>query len=404
MSHFSVPSENRILRILMGMQFAHMVDFVILMPLGPMLMKKFGIEATQFSFLAATYTFAAGLSGLFSSTFLDRFDRKKALLVVMAGFIVSTAACGFATDFWTLLSGRLLAGIFGGLTNTLVMSIIGDAIPYERRGRATGRVMSAFSVASVAGIPIGLYLATQYNWTTPFLLLSVMTVLLLLFTWFYMPSMRGHIPEIKSVKNPLQELAESWRLFIDPAHLRALSLTMALMLSGFSVIPFVSTYLVFNLGFPEKNLSFIFLFGGLVTFFSSRIVGFLSDKYGKHKTFMIMGALAMIPVLTLTNLHTSSMWAILTVTTFFFVFNNGRMVPAMTMITQTVTDSRRGRFMSLNTTVQHLTTSLATVIAGQIVFQPYEGAALQHYPFAGFFSVTFAMLAVWIGYRLKVNS
>jgi len=388
----------------MGMQFAHMVDFVILMPLGPMLMKKFGIAATQFSVLAATYTFAAGVSGLFSSTFLDRFDRKKVLLVVMPGFIISTAACGFATDFWTLLAGRLLAGIFGGLSNTLVMSIIGDAIPYERRGRATGRVMSAFSVASVAGIPIGLYLATQYNWTTPFLLLSAMTVLLLLFTWFYMPSMRGHIPEIKSVKNPIQELAESWRLFIDPVHLRALSLTMALMLSGFSVIPFVSTYLVFNLGFPEKNLSFIFLFGGLATFFSSRIVGFLSDKYGKHKTFMIMGALSMIPVLALTNLHTSAIWAILTVTTFFFIFNNGRIVPAMTMITQTVTDSRRGRFMSLNTTVQHLTTSLATVIAGQIVFQPYEGAALQHYPFAGLFSVTFALLAVWIGYRLKINS
>lgn len=400
MSHFSLKKENQLIRILTAVQFAHMVDFVLLMPLGPTLMRVFEINPGQFSVLVSAYTFAAGISGFISSTFLDRFDRRSALIFVVTGFTLGTAACGFSWDYWTLLLGRILAGTFGGLTNTMVFSIIGDVVPYERRGNATGKIMSAFAVGSIAGIPTGLYIAHQYTWNTPFILLAAISVLVILFSMIYLPSMKLHL---EGEKEP-EKGYHIWKVLNGWSGVRALSLTGVLMMAGFSIIPFVSPYLVRNLGLPEEHITYIFLFGGLATFFTSRLIGYLSDRYGKHKVFVTMSILSVFPIVAITNLHTHYELWMYVATTFFFIFMNGRIVPAMAMVTQTVEGQYRGRFLSLNTTIQHISTGVGALISGQIVQEAFPNGPLKMYPVAGLLSVALALLGAWLGWHLAVQN
>ncbi len=390
-------NEKVLLLILAAVQFTHILDFMIVMPLGPQFIRVFGISTAEFGFLISVYTFSAGISGLSVALFIDRFDRKRVLLFSYAGFTVGTLLCALAPTYAFLVAARLLAGAFGGVTSSMTLAIVGDVIPVARRGSAMGKIMAAFSLASIAGIPIGLFLANRWDWHAPFFMLVGLGVFIGLVGWYFLPSLRSHLVPGEERRNAFREMQS---LLSHPNHLRALSLTVLMTFSGFMVIPYISPYLVANSGLTEAQLPFIYLIGGFCTFFSMPLFGKLGDRFGLLRVFTIMSLLTIVPIAVLTNLPVVPLGAALAVTTLFMVISSGRMVPGMAMVTSSPASRVRGSFMSVNSAAQQFSTSLAAFTAGLVLHQTASGE-FSGYPRVGLLSMLFLILSVVVARGLR---
>src|SRR5450759_1578109 len=259
--------ERYLLLTLAGIQFSHILDFMIMMPLGPILIKAFGIGTHEFGLLVASYSFSAALSGLFAATFIDRFERKRLLLAVFGLFGLATLACGLAPGYATLLIARGLAGACGGVMGAMVQTIVGDVIPFARRAKAGGIVSTAFSLSTVAGVPLSLWLANHFQWRAPFILVAILTLLFIIVGARILPELRYHISGKKRA-HPFSAMFEVLR---DPNHLRALLFSALIIFSGFTVIPYITIYAVGNVGISLHNIPFIYLAGGAATLVLSLI-------------------------------------------------------------------------------------------------------------------------------------
>jgi predicted MFS family arabinose efflux permease len=392
--------EHRLVLILAGVQFTNIMDFMVLMPLGPQLMRVLHIGPGEFSFLVAAYTLSASAAAFLTGLYIDRFDRKRALILLYTGFALSTLLCGLATGYATLLAGRLLAGTFGGVCGAAVFAVIGDAVPAERRGSATGTVSTAFAISAIAGVPTGLFLATAFSWRAPFLLLAVLSVLILAGIVRLVPTMRGHVDASSGDAGPLHR---SRSILRDANHRWALALPATMVFGGFSVIPFLSPYAVANVGLKEADLPYIYFFGGLATAFTSRYIGRISDRHGKRETFAAVAGLSVIPILIITNLPPVPVWALVACTTLFTVLISGRVVPAMALVTASAQPRVRGGLMSFNSALQHLSSGLASLSAGRIIGQAETGA-LTRYWAVGLIAVACTLLAIGISRRIKAVS
>lgn len=391
-------NERILLLVLAAVNFTHIMDFMIMMPLGPQLMRTFGIGPTEFGWLVSAYTLTAGVSGFAAAFFMDRFDRKKLMLFIYAGFVLGTLACALASSYPTLMAARILTGVFGGIIGALVFAIVGDAIPMERRATAMGFVMSGFAMASVLGIPFGMYIATHFNWTAPFSFLAFAGVVVWFAVNWFVPSMNAHI----KVKLEGESRFKHLQLILsNPNQLLALSLMACLMLGQFLVVPFISPSLVANVGFREDQLFLVYLFGGAVSFFASPIAGRLADRFGKKRIFYIFSVLNAPFLLGITLLGPSPLWLVLVFTSIFFIFTTARNIPATTLITGTVTPQQRGSFMSINTCVQQLSAGLGSLVAGQIVQRDAQNH-LTHYPIAGAIGMAFALISMLVAWKLVV--
>ncbi len=393
------PSRERFfLLTLAGIQFSHILDFMIMMPLGPILMKDFGIGTHEFGLLVASYSFSAAISGLLAATFVDLFERKRLLLIGFVLFGLSTLACGLANNYTSLMVARGLAGIFGGIMGALVQTMIGDAIPYVRRARASGMVSIAFSIATVAGVPLSLWLANHFSWRTPFFMIAGLSLVFVFVGFRILPELRQHLEE----KKRAHLFSDIFSVLADPNHLRALLFSALLIFSGFTVIPYITVYAVGNVGISQLDLPIIYLFGGSATFISARFMGHWADKYGKANVYRWAASAAMIPLLILTNIGAVPLWVWVMCTTCFFVLISGRMIPGMALITSAAQPNLRGTFMSLNGTVQSVAMGLATTLAGFLITVDASGK-MQGYPLVGLVAITANLAAIWFVAKLVVH-
>jgi DHA1 family inner membrane transport protein len=393
--HHELPKSRELMTLvaLAAVQFTHILDFMIIMPLGAQLMRVFQISPAQFSHLVASYGMSAAVSGLAGGFVLDRFDRKRSLLILYACFGVATFACGFAPSHHALLAARIAAGAFGGLSGAMVTAMIGDIIPPARRGRAMSVVMAAFPVASVLGVPAGLILAGIYGWHAPFFLLGACAVLNLVIASFAIP----HLSTAVHHNNPLQQMRE---IVTHGIHLRAFALSTVLVMAGGCIIPFLAPSLVANLGISEADLPKAYAVGGLATLFSTPLVGALSDRFDRLHLLTIISVGAAAVVLVLTNLGPSSLVVACAIMAFFMVTMSGRFAPAMAMVTNAVDARYRGGFMSVNSALQQAASGFGSVLAGVFVTTG-PGGHLLGYPVLGVVSIGFFALTVIFAARLK---
>jgi predicted MFS family arabinose efflux permease len=385
--------EWLLILVLSAVQFTHILDFVIMMPLGPQFKKDLHLSDQWFGFLVSAYAFSAALAGLLAAWFIDRFDRKRALLGLYAGFTLGTLCCAAAPNYAFLLAARALTGAFGGVVAACILAIVGDAFPGMRRGRAMGAIMSAFSVAAIVGIPAGLYLANLLNWRAPFAALACLGAAVLVLVGFVLPSMRGHLERGRSRVN-------LWTIFLEPTHLRAYLLTTALVLSSFMIAPYLASYLVSNTGRTEAELPYVYFCGGLATLVTMTYFGWLSDRFGKLTIFRWLALSTLATILLVTNLPVVELATTLTISTLFMVVSSGRMVPAMALITASSAPGNRGSFLSVNASVQQAGAGLAAVLGGLVLGQGPNGE-MTGFPIVGGLACVATVLSIWLAGRLR---
>ena len=390
--------ERVIVVLLAGLNFTHILDFMIMMPLGNYLMPQFNISPRQFSFLVSAYSISAAVSGFVAAFVVDRFDRKKVLILCYIGFLLGTIACGFAPTYNLLFVSRILAGIFGGVIGAQVFSIIADLFAYERRGAAMGSVMSAFAVASILGVPFSLYLTNIFHddWHIPFLLVGAVGIILIPLIIKYIPAMKDHISQAEKKEQPLVILG---KVLQTPAQRSALIFSCLLMMGHFLIIPFINPYLEFNKGFSKDLTPMIYLVGGIASLIAAIFLGRIADKKGKLPVFSISVFLSLFMVVLITRMPTVPFSVVLVFFAVWFVFATGRAVTAQAMISEVVKPEQRGSFMSFNGSVQQLGTSIASVVAGLVVIKDKAGK-IQHYEWLGYLSIIVLIASLLLGRHL----
>ncbi len=377
------------------------MDFMIMMPLGPNLISTFGITPSDFGLLVSSYSISAFISGIVTTFIINKFDRKDYLMRVFIGFLIGTFACGLAPTYITLLIARFATGLFGGVLGAIILAIVSDAIPFERRGQAMGFIMAAFSLASVAGVPFGIFIAThtkQYTflgWHAPFLLLAILGIPVYFLVSKFVPRQSK---ELQLAASQMDVMKNIKAIFNNKNNLLALSFGVVMMMGHFCIIPFLSPYMVSNVGMREEDLPLIYLVGGGVTIFTSPLIGKLADKFGKLIVFISLALVYVIPVYLITNLGPHPLYMVLTLSAVFFIFS-GRFIPMQAMVTGAVDPKIRASFMSFNSSIQQLANGVAAFFAG-IVVTTVDGK-LVNYEVLGYFSVGMALLSVFIATRLR---
>ena len=355
-------------------------------------MPAFEINPEQFSYIVASYSISACVSGLIAMFFVDRFDRKKIVMFAYTGFLIGTFCCGIAPNYWLLMLSRIVAGLFGGILGAQVLSIVSDSFSYEHRGKAMGFLFSAFSFASVIGVPLSLVLAHKFGWHTPFFLIVGLGSIILFCITKYLPSFTEHITT-KSLRASPFEIIKN--IILNKLNLTGFALSATLMLGHFVIIPFLNPYMEHNVGFDETERNLVYIVGGLLTIFSAPLAGKLADKYGKHKTFTAFALLSLIPIYLVTNLTPMPYYYALVITGIWFILSSSRNIPAQALVSNIVPPHQRGSFQSFNSCITSMFVGLASLIAGKIVTQDATGK-LHNYNVAGYLSIAVVLIALMI--------
>lgn len=398
MYNLSVRHERRLLWLLALTQFTVIVDFMVMMPLGPQIMGHFAVSPAAFATLVSAYSWCSGISGLFAATYIDRFDRRKMLLVVYGLFALSNLMCAIAPTFGLLVVARSFAGLTGGVLTALILTIVSDVIPAVRRGAATGVVMTAVSLAAVAGVPAGVLLGAHFGWSMPFFLLVVMSVLIWAVGAKLVPSINQHLAQTRPGLN--QVLPQLWRLISLPKHMTAFALMFIVMASHMMVVPFIAPMLVANHDVPPAQLSWLYMAGGAAMFFTARLSGRLADRYGKKRVFRIVALVSAIPILFMTHMPSIPYIALLLFFPCFMVCMNARFVPLQALFTTVPDPVERGAFLSANGAVQSLGMGFGAWVGGFMLTSAADGK-IEGYGTIGWVATAMIVIAVlWVG-RVK---
>ena len=378
-----------------AIQFTTVLDFMVIMPLAPQFTRVFGLSAQQFGWLISAYTFAAAVAGIVASVFIDRFERKRLLLVIYVGFVAAAIVTAAAQNLPMLLLARALAGVFGGVLYGVIFTVIGDTIPEARRGRATGVVMTSFAVSTVAGVPIALLLSNAFNWRAAFVLVAASGAINAWIARKTLPNV-AHAPATAAgeVRHDGSTWTEFRRTLTFPNHLRAFIFTFLMMISGFMVIPYISLYITSNIGLPEAQLPLVYLAGGVATFFTARWFGRWADRAGKRQAYRWIALASIVPLLAITHAPALPLFATLIVAVMFFVFVSGRMVPGMAVVTSAARPGGRGAFMTLNGAVMQIGSGCAATLSGALI-QRLQSGALLHYNWVGWIAAIATLIAIW---------
>jgi len=372
-------SERKLIFLIGAVQFVNVLDFMMVMPLGPDFARALDVPTSSIGLVGGSYTAAAAVSGLVGALFLDRFDRRHALAAALFGLVLATAAGGLAVDLPTLIAARVAAGAFGGPATASALAIIADVVPPERRGRAMGAVMGAFSVASVLGVPAGLELARLGGWQLPFFAVAALGAVVGVLALTQLPSFTGHLHARSSFPPALGTAARapaSRLAFLRrPTVLLSLASTSLAMVSTFSLVPNLSTYWQFNFGYPREQLGLLYLAGGAVSFLTMRLAGVASDKFGPART-TLLGNVMFAGVVYVSFIAPQRGIPVILHFAAMMVTNSFRMIPMQALSTRVPRGSERARFMSAGSAVQHAASAVGAILSAQLLGTTATGALI----------------------------
>jgi predicted MFS family arabinose efflux permease len=388
--------QSRLVALLAFVQFTVILDFIIMSPLGAILMPALNITAAQFGIAVSAYAFSAGISGVLAAGFADRFDRKRLLLFFYVGFTAGTTLCALAPNYHVLLLGRIVTGLFGGVVGSIVLAIVTDLFPLHLRGRVMGFVQTAFAASQVLGIPIGLFLANRWSWHVSFVAIVCLAITVIIAVLILMRPVNAHL----ALKQDRNAFAHLMATVSEPRYTLAFFVTTLLATGGFMLMPFGSAYTVHNLGIDILDLPTIYLVSGLFSIFTGPLVGRASDRFGKFPTFVFGSAMSIVMVTIYTHLPPVTLAVAITVNVLMFVGIFSRMIPSQALITAIPEPSQRGSFSAISASLQQLSGGLGSVFAAAIIAENADGS-LRHFDRLGFVVVGTSILALIVMYFVQ---
>ena len=388
--------QKFVVGLLAFLQFSIVLDFVIIAPLGAIIMPDLAIGPQRFGEIVSAYAFSAGISGLLAAGFADRFDRKRFLLFFYAGFIAGTTLCALAPNYPLLLGARIVTGLFGGVIGSIVLAIATDLFPLQMRGRVMGLVQTAFAASQVLGVPAGLYLANAWNWHVTFVAIILIAAPVGFIIAFYMKPVAAHLAP-KHDSNAWRHLSGT---VMVPSHLLAFAAAALLVTGGYMIMPFSSVYTVNNLGISLNELPTVYFVSGLFTIVTGPLIGRASDAFGHFNTFIFGCALSIVMVLIYTHLGHVSLLVVIAVSVVMFVGIFSRMIPSQVLMSAIPRPPERGSFNALNASMQQISGGVASLVAGMVVTQGPDGA-LQHFDQLGYIIVATTLLSLGLMYFIQ---
>jgi len=391
-------SHQKLVILLLAMtQFTVILDFIVMSPLGDMLMKSMSLSTRQFGAAVSAYAFSAGVSGLLTAGFADRFDRKKLLLFFYVGFIAGTLLCGLTTTYPMLLGARIVTGLFGGVIGSISLAIVADLFPLAKRGRVMGFMQMGFGASQVLGIPIALFIANIWGWQSPFLMIVGIASTVWLIIMFTMQPINKHLA-LKNDKNPLMHL---FHTVAKGRYVLGFVATALLSLGGFMMMPWGSAFAVNNLLVTYEQLPILFMVSGVASLAVMPLIGRLSDRVDKLKIFTIASCWTMVMVVIYTNLGPIPFWSVLIMNVLFMSGILSRIVPAMALVTAVPEMQDRGAFMSINSSLQQMAGGVAAMVGGLIVVQKDNYSPLEHYNTLGYIIVVLSIISIYLVYQVN---
>ena len=389
--------QKIIIFLLAILQFTIVLDFMILAPLGDILMKSMNMSTKQFGTVVSAYAISACISGIFAAGFADKFDRKKLLLFFYAGFILGTYFCAISYNYETLFIARIITGLFGGVIGSISMAIITDIFSIHQRGKVMGFVQMAFGGSQILGIPIGLVLANYWSWHATFYMVLILAFILGIALVIKLKPLTEHLKLINN-KNALQHLLQT----IKKKDYRIGFLATALLsMGGFMIMPFSTAFIVNNIHIAQSQVAIIFFFTGIFSIIIMPIVGKLSDKYDKLMIFGIGTIIAIVMVVIYTHLSPVPIWLVIIVNIVLFIGIMSRMVPA-TALNSAVPDAYdRGAYMSINSSLQQFAGGIAALFSGLVVVQKSKNSPIENFDILGYVMVVLMLLCFYFVYKVK---
>lgn len=377
--------------------FTVVLDFMVMSPLGDILMKSLNIKPAHFGLAVSAYAFSAGISGLLTAGFADRYDRKKLLLFFYTGFIVGTLLCGVANTYPLLVGARIITGLFGGVIGSISMAIVADLFDLQHRGRVMGFMQMGFGASQVLGIPIGLYLANIWGWHAPFLWVGIMAIIVAILIAIKLKPLTKHLA-VQQDKSALKHLMHT---LSKKDYRIGFSATALLSIGGFMMMPFGSAFAINNLHITQRQLPLLFMVAGLSTLIIMPLVGKLSDRVDKFKIFVAASIWMAVVVIIYTNLVVTPLWLVMVFNVLMMCGIMSRMVPSSALITAVPVLQDRGAFMSINSSLQQIAGGVAAAFAGLIVVQKDKFSPLEHYNTLGYIIVGISAVSAFLLYRVS---
>jgi predicted MFS family arabinose efflux permease len=379
-------------------QFTVILDFMVMSPLGDMLMKSLSLKPSAFGFAVSAYAFSAGISGLLTAGFADKYDRKKLLLFFYTGFIIGTIFCGLAESYVALVSARIITGIFGGVIGSISMAIITDLFLPQQRGRVMGFVQMGFGASQVLGVPIGLYLANLWNWEATFWMVAAISVIIAIAIALKLKPVTRHL-SVQRDKTAFKHLLHT---LANRNYQVGFAATAILSIGGFMMMPFGSAFAINNLGVTNEQLPMLFMVSGLASLIVMPIVGRLSDKVDKFTIFSIASVWMMIMAVIYTNLSAIPLWEVMALNILLMIGIMNRMIPSSALTSMIPDMADRGAFMSITSSLQQIAGGIGAAVAGMIVSQKSKGSPLVHYNYVAYVIVGISILSIYL--MSRVNS
>ena len=397
--HSAPPGMSSYQRFAVAMlaflQFTIVLDFMVLSPLGAILMPALNIAPKKFGLVVSVYAISAAVSGVIAAGFADRYDRKRFLAFFYGGFLVGTLLCGLAPTYPTLLGARIITGLFGGVVGAASFAIVADVFPMAMRGRVMGLIMTAFGASQVLGIPIGIFLATHFGWHAPFLMIAGVGFVVGIVIVTKMKPVDGHLSGARqhSAAKHLWNTATSSRYWVG------FLATMLLATGGFMLMPFASAFTVNNQHIALERLPILYAITGICSMIFGPLIGRLSDRLGKYPTFCYASITAIVVIVIYTNLSNAPLWLMILISVVMFATITGRMASAGALTSAVPAPQDRGAYMSISSSLQQLAGGVASLLAGLIVYQAPSGR-IEHYPWLGVAVSVSTLVAIWLMYRV----
>jgi predicted MFS family arabinose efflux permease len=387
--------QKFVVAVLAFLQFTIVLDFMLLAPLGALVIPALKITPSQFGWLVSVYAFSAGLSGLLAAGFADRFDRKKLLLFFYSGFLAGTLLCGLASTYHLLLLARIITGLFAGVVGSVSFAIVTDLFPLEMRGRVMGVIQTAFSASSVLGIPMALLLSTHWGWNASFFLVVAVSALVGGLIWAYLRPVDEHLKDHPD-RSPLHHFIQT---VSNPLYLQGFATTGLLTVGGFMLMPFMSVFMVHNIGLPIEKLPLVYMITGAFSILTGPLIGRASDAYGKLKVFGFGCAVTIVMVVIYTHLRSNPLWVLAMVIVLLQIGIFSRMISSSALMSALPTPADRGSYMSISSSLQQMSGGIAAVVAGLIVVQSPRGDLL-HFDTLGYVLVGTTVVSLALMYLI----